>query len=115
MYCRKSSGGTITTSGIVSRSAPPKIAARSAPLLPIVATRVGQIEDLIRDGSDGLLRRADRDEFVAALETLHSDPALRARLGDAARAKAFADLTWDSVLERMLAPLHMEMVNGRAV
>jgi glycosyltransferase involved in cell wall biosynthesis len=55
--------------------------------LPIVATAVGTTPILIADGKNGLLVRTE-DEWLTALETLIRDPALRRRLGTAARQSA---------------------------
>ena len=57
--------------------------------IPPVATHVGTTPLLIRNGENGLLVRTE-DEWVDALERLVCDPALRARLGAAARADAVA-------------------------
>jgi glycosyltransferase involved in cell wall biosynthesis len=52
---------------------------------------------VIRDGVDGLVRDPyDRDAWVSALRALASDPALRARLGAAARARV-REFTWTEV------------------
>jgi glycosyltransferase involved in cell wall biosynthesis len=55
--------------------------------LPIVATAVGTTPILIGDGENGLLVKTE-DEWLTALETLIRDPALRRRLGTAARESA---------------------------
>lgn len=52
--------------------------------LPTVATEVGTTPLLITDNVNGLLVKTD-DEWLAALERLIRDPALRRRLGEAAR------------------------------
>ncbi len=57
--------------------------------LPCVATEVGTTPMIIRDGENGLLVR-NEDEWVDALEKLVRDPALRRRLGEAARKDAVA-------------------------
>lgn len=57
--------------------------------LPCVATEVGTTPMLIRDGENGLLVRTEA-EWEAALELLLRDPALRRRLGSAARKDAVA-------------------------
>ncbi len=52
----------------------------------IVGADQGGVPELIRDGENGLLARSDDPaSFVAALERLLEDEALRARLGSAAR------------------------------
>ena len=55
--------------------------------LPCVATEVGTTPLLIRHGENGLLVRTE-NEWVDALEVLVRDPALRRRLGEAARKDA---------------------------
>lgn len=55
--------------------------------LPIVATAVGTTPILIADGKNGLLVQTE-DEWLTALESLIRDPALRRRLGTAARESA---------------------------
>lgn len=57
--------------------------------LPCVATEVGTTPMLIRDGENGLLVRSEA-EWEEALERLIRDPALRRRLGEAARTDAVA-------------------------
>jgi glycosyltransferase involved in cell wall biosynthesis len=55
--------------------------------IPPVATDAGINPMLIRDGENGLLVRSDA-QWVEALERLVREPALRRRLGEAARAEA---------------------------
>lgn len=55
---------------------------------PVVANRVGGVPDVVRDGVDGYLVAAGDIEGAAArLAELAGDPALRARLGGAGRAR----------------------------
>jgi len=57
--------------------------------LPVVATQVGSIGDLLRDGTDGLLvAPGDVAGLTAALATLAGDAGARSRLGLAARARS---------------------------
>lgn len=69
---------------------------------PTVASAVGGIQDQIRDGVDGLLIRDPRDphETAAVLRRVLSDPALAARLGDAAYEHVRAEYLSVSALER---------------
>ena len=71
--------------------------------LPVVASRIGQIEEAIRDGVDGLLcPPGDVPALAAALRRLAEDPALRARLGRAARQIVVAERTWSAVAGRII-------------
>jgi glycosyltransferase involved in cell wall biosynthesis len=57
--------------------------------LPVIATPVGGIPDVIRHGREGLLVEVgNQGELTAALARLIAEPALRASLGRAARATA---------------------------
>lgn len=56
--------------------------------LPVVASRVGGLQDVIADGETGTLVDPEASEALAdALEALIRDPALRARMGEAARRR----------------------------
>ena len=58
---------------------------------PVVATRVGGVPDVVRDGIDGfLVAPGDTDAAAERLAELVRDPVLRARLGDAGRSDARA-------------------------
>ena len=68
--------------------------------LPVIATRVGGVPELIDDEVEGLLiPPGDADALAGALRRLAGDPDLRFRLGKAARQRVERDLT----LERMVA------------
>jgi glycosyltransferase involved in cell wall biosynthesis len=70
---------------------------------PIVATRVGQIQEVLRDGETGLLvEPEDPEAMAAALDRLYSDRDLRRRLGEAARSEAEQRHSWDARLEAVL-------------
>jgi colanic acid/amylovoran biosynthesis glycosyltransferase len=70
---------------------------------PVVASAVGGLLDLVTHEETGLLvPPGDAGALRAALERLLADPALRRRLGEAARERARADLSWESVVERTL-------------
>jgi glycosyltransferase involved in cell wall biosynthesis len=59
--------------------------------LPVVASRIPGVTDLVRDGETGLLvPPRDAGALAAALLRLRGDPALRTRLGETARAEAHA-------------------------
>lgn len=61
----------------------------------IVASRLGQVGEVIIDGENGLLvEPGDADQLARAIERLAVDGELRARLGAAARETAIARYTW---------------------
>jgi glycosyltransferase involved in cell wall biosynthesis len=54
--------------------------------VPVVATRIAGIPDLVHDGDNGLLvNPGDVDDLATAIMRLHGDAAFRLRLGAAAR------------------------------
>lgn len=72
--------------------------------LPVIASRIGQIEQTLRHAINGLLvAPGSADDLAQALLLLRDDPALRTRLGRSARVTVLRDHTWDSAVARMLA------------
>lgn len=72
--------------------------------LPIVASRVGDMEALLDHGRLGLTVPPDDPAALArALEQLAQDAALRDNLGRAARAHVMAHHTWDRVAAQVLS------------
>lgn len=71
--------------------------------LPVVASRVGQLAELIEDGRNGLLcSPGDVFALTNALLRLASDAALRARLAAAGRETVLRAHTWERVAERIM-------------
>ena len=71
--------------------------------LSVVASRVGQLAQLIRHEENGLLYPpGDAVALAAALERLRREPALRQRLGRAARALVLRQHTWAAVARRIV-------------
>ncbi len=66
--------------------------------LPIIATPVNGIRELVREGEDGYLIDADPAQIAERLALL-SDAATRARLGAAARAAAL-EYSWTKMIDR---------------
>jgi glycosyltransferase involved in cell wall biosynthesis len=77
--------------------------------LPVVATRIMGVPELVEHGRSGLLVSPARaDELAAALEELEGDPVLRGQLGRGARervAEAFELHTCVARLRDVLGPL----------
>lgn len=71
--------------------------------LPVVASDVGGIPDLVRHGEDGFLHAADDVEGMAAsVLALLDDAALRARLGGAGRQRIAEEFTLKKLGDRVL-------------
>lgn len=71
---------------------------------PVVASRVGGLEDAVEDGVTGLLvPPRDTAALRAALVRLLEDPALRRRLGAAAREQARERFSWSVATEATVA------------
>lgn len=83
---------------------PLKIFEYMAAGLPVVASRVGDLPQVLELGRLGRLAPPDDPAALAdELARLALDSALRARLGTAARAHVRAHRTWDAVASRMIA------------
>jgi glycosyltransferase involved in cell wall biosynthesis len=67
----------------------------------IVATRVGGIPDMVREGVDALLvEPGNAAELAAAFRLLARDPALRKTLGDSAREREEREFSLEAVVRR---------------
>jgi glycosyltransferase involved in cell wall biosynthesis len=68
----------------------------------VVASRIGQLKTLIQPEQTGLLvPPGDAAALAQSLVRLHDEPALRERLGAAAREKVLSEHTWDAVVGRI--------------
>jgi sugar transferase (PEP-CTERM/EpsH1 system associated) len=82
--------------------------------LPVVATRVGGVPEIVQDGATGLLvAPGDEVELLAALNRLAEDKALRARLADAGREQVRARFTIEQMV-RNLEIIYEELLTGMA-
>lgn len=71
--------------------------------LPVVASNVGQLTDLIDSGVNGILcPPGDSFALTNALEELWRLPALRARLGQSARKTVLHHHTWEAIAQQIL-------------
>lgn len=69
---------------------------------PVVASRIGQIQEVIQDGATGLLvRPGDINDLVEKIERLRHDPRLREALGIAASQEA-CHHTWERNARRIM-------------
>ena len=69
--------------------------------LPVVASPVGVNSDIVREGEIGFLANS-REQWGKALRTLIGDRELRARMGQAGRARAEADYSLASQAPRLI-------------
>jgi glycosyltransferase involved in cell wall biosynthesis len=72
--------------------------------LPVVASPVGVNTRIVEHGVNGFLA-GTQDEWVAALDALRRDPALRQRMGAAGRAKVEQEYSLETAAPRLLAML----------
>ncbi|APX33705.1 glycosyltransferase [Brachybacterium sp. P6-10-X1] len=71
--------------------------------LPVIASAIGTIPEVLRQGELGVLvAPGDVDALAAALDELAADPARRSRLGRAAREAAVAEHDWRSRCRALL-------------
>lgn len=77
--------------------------------LPLIATPVNGVEDVLVDGVTGFRIGADERQIAARLRELASAPALAAKMGAAARTVT-ADYTWELMVTR-----HRELYARRSL
>lgn len=75
----------------------------------VVLTRTGGAPEMISDGSEGFIVNLEQvvPDLMTVLARLHADPAMRSRMGEAARARVLRDFSWQSMVdayECLLAP-----------
>ena len=69
---------------------------------PVVASQLGGVPLVVKDGENGLLcAPGDPGALAEAIVRLLNDPAQRERLGRAARAAVEQDFTWAKVVQRL--------------
>jgi glycosyltransferase involved in cell wall biosynthesis len=79
---------------------------------PVVATAVGGVPDVVRDGEDGfLVAPRDLDGLAARLEELARDPERRRRMGEAGRARALERYAVTRLVDDVDA-LYRELLSG---
>ena len=77
--------------------------------VPVVASAIGQLRELIQQEISGILvPPGDAAALAQALERLFKDPVLRTRLGYQARKTVLAHYTWDAIVGRILTLAGLE-------
>jgi glycosyltransferase involved in cell wall biosynthesis len=98
----------------VSEGLPNVILEAMACEVPVVVTDVGGTGEAVRHGIDGfLVPPRDPGAAATALERLWREPDLRARMGQAARARVEAEFTAERLTQEW-AELYEQVVSGRA-
>lgn len=82
---------------------PLKVYEYAAAGLPVVASAVGQLPEVVLPGTTGLLVPPSEPEVLAtAINELLADPERAQRMGDAGRSLMLRQHTWDHVLGRVI-------------
>ncbi|HXU35348.1 MAG TPA: glycosyltransferase family 4 protein [Blastocatellia bacterium] len=77
---------------------------------PVIASRLGQVADVIRDNKNGLLvEPGDPTALARAIERLALDETLRARLGAAGRQTVIEQYTWRQNAARVFDAMRMNL------
>lgn len=69
----------------------------------IVASRIGQIPELLPADTAVLVQPGNANELASALIQLANDSAMRKQLGKSAKQKAIAEHSWSAVVSRILS------------
>jgi len=79
--------------------------------LPVIATRIGSISEVVKDQETGLLiKPGDHRELSVAMEKLHLNKKLRQEMGRAGRRWALDNFSYQKVAEKM-AKFFKEVAN----
>jgi glycosyltransferase involved in cell wall biosynthesis len=98
------------TDGSEFFGSPTKLFEYMAMTRPVIASRLGQMADVIVDGENGLLVEPNDPEALArAIDRLADDEALRARLGAAARQTVIGRYTWQHNASRVFEAVEAVM------
>ena len=94
---------------------PLKVYEYMAGRLPVVASRIGQLEKLIVPEVTGLLvPPGDAEALAGALERLFLDRDMGRRMGEAGRDAILSEHTWDQVAQRILRHANPKAEHGPA-
>lgn len=82
--------------------------------LPVIATNVGGVPELVRDGENGcLVVRGDSNGMAAAMVALAGDPAARKQMADEARATISRDFCFSTFQQKVCAFLETLVKENR--
>lgn len=110
----RSSDGFILPSFGVGEASPVSVMEAMSIGVPVIATIIGGVPDMIENGHDGfLIPQKDIASIVEKLKLLISDPELRRRLGKQARERALREFDFRNkakALERSV--IELELLHG---
>jgi glycosyltransferase involved in cell wall biosynthesis len=79
--------------------------------VPVIATKVGGISDIVVDGETGLLvEQGSATQLAEKIALLCQDPALRTSIGLAAQERVRRFFSWSSIVEGTLQVYHSVLV-----
>lgn len=94
---------------------PLKVVESLAAGIPVIASRIGQLEHLIDDNHTGFLfTPGSGAEFAIKTLKLVRDPARRRAMGKAARERALSEFGWDKVVGHVTLKIRHEIDEKRA-
>ncbi len=96
------SGFDVFALSSISEGLPLVVPEAMASELPIIATAVGGLPDIIQDGLTGLLCRVDESELRSRLESLTKDRSRARGLGTAAREASLSKFSADRMIDDYL-------------
>lgn len=74
----------------------------SASGLPVIATKVGEVPQIVLDGKTGILiKRKDVDSLVSAIEKLVDNPMLAKEMGEAGRKRMEEEYNWETICRKV--------------
>ena len=81
---------------------------------PIVATNVGGISELIKDGETGLLvEEGNPDDIIKKLNILLNDKELSVQMGKAGRKRASEYFSWERIAQNFVEILDSHSIRGK--
>lgn len=86
----------------LSEGAPNVIMEASASGLPVIATNVGEISQLVADGETGILvKPKDANALVKVIERLIDNPLLAKKMGEAGRRRMEQNYSWEIICGKL--------------
>ncbi len=80
--------------------------------VPVVATRVGGMQDVVLDGQTGILVEPENPkELASAISRLLSDPSLRSEMGKAGKMRVVNQFSWETITSTLMSE-YQNLFNG---